>query len=70
MAGPSGYGDPRPLELGTDFRGPIASRPCRRHGEDLGEPQIQRPRGAALVRQGARRAAARGTAIARVGEVL
>ena len=39
-------------------RRPIASRPGRRHREDPGKPQIQCPGGAALVRQGARRAAA------------
>ena len=38
--------------------GAIASRPSRRHGKDPGEPQVQCPGGAALVRQGTRRAAA------------
>ena len=70
MAGPSGRGDPRPLAGGADFRRrncitPVsASRP-----KTLGEPQVQCPGGAALVRQGARRTAARRTPIARVGEV-
>ena len=42
---------------------PTASRSGRRHREDPGESQIQCPGGAALVRQGARRAAARNAAL-------
>ena len=48
----------------------LHSRPGWRHGQDPGEPQGQRQGGAALVRQGARRAAAWATPICRVGEVL
>ena len=62
-------GDPRPLERDSDVSRPIASRSGRRHGQDLGEPQIQCPGGAALVRQGARRAAAGGAPVGRVGDV-
>ena len=69
VAGPSGRGDPRSLERRSSFRGPIASRPSRRHGKDPGEPQVQRPGGTALVRQGTRRAAAGSTPIGAMGAV-
>ena len=69
LAGPPSHGHPGPLERGPAIRGPIASRSGRRHRQDLGEPQIQRPGGAALVRQGARRAAAGDAAIGGVGDV-
>src|SRR5262245_7282354 len=37
MAGPPSLGDPCPLELRAELRGPIASRSGWRHREDLGE---------------------------------
>ena len=60
---------PARWNVGADLRESIASRPGRRHGEDPGKPQVQCPGGAALVRQGARRAAAGGTAIDGVGKL-
>jgi hypothetical protein len=60
---------PSTLDLDPNAGQPAAPRSGGRHREDAREPQVQRPRRAAVVRQGARCAGTRGAVVGRVGPI-